>query len=159
MKVLAIDPGYDRVGAAVVELAQKKEHLHYSACITTDKTAMLSDRLHTVGNEIERLIEEFAPTALAIETLFFNANQKTAIAVAAARGVVIFLAARHGLTVYEFGPQEIKVAMTGYGKSDKRAVYDMVKRLLPGAPPTGLDDEYDAIAIGITCLAHHGRSR
>ncbi len=61
--------------------------------------------------------------------------------------------------MYEFGPQEIKIAVTGYGKSDKGAIIDMVKRLIPAAPTAALDDEYDAIAVGITCLAHHGRSK
>jgi len=61
--------------------------------------------------------------------------------------------------VYEFGPQEIKIAVTGYGKSDKTAVIDMVKRLVPNSPDSVLDDEYDAIAVGITCLAHYGRTK
>ena len=78
--------------------------------------------------------------------------------VAQARGILIYLAQVNGCTVYEFGPQEIKIAVTGYGKSDKNAIIDMVKRLVPEAPKAALDDEYDAIAVGITCLAHHGRS-
>ena len=67
----------------------------------------------------------------------------------------MFLARKHHCVVYEFGPSEIKVATTGYGKSDKAAVVQMVKRLVKGAPETALDDEYDAIAVGVTCLAHH----
>ena len=72
-----------------------------------------------------------------------------------ARGIIIFLARQAGCALYEFGPQEIKVAVTGYGKSDKLAVIDMVKRLVKNAPTDALDDEYDAIAVGITAIAHH----
>ena len=81
------------------------------------------------------------------------------IGVSQARGIIIYLAQKAGCRVYEFGPQEIKVAVTGYGKSDKSAVIDMVKRLVPSSPTKAHDDEYDAIAVGITCLAHHGRSQ
>ena len=154
MRVLAIDPGYDRLGVAVLEREGSKEHLVYSACIETSKQSDLPSRLHDLGTQVEALIETYAPQALGIETLFFNKNQKTAIGVAQARGVVMYLAKKAGCTLYEFGPQEIKVAVTGYGKSDKRAVFDMVRRLLPEVKAGALDDEYDAIAIGITCLAH-----
>ncbi len=155
MKVLALDPGYDRLGVAVIERGEKKETLLYSACIETDKKIDLVDRLFLVGTEVAKLIEEHTPDAVAIETLFFNKNIKTAIGVAQARGIIIFLAKKAGCAIYEFGPQEIKVAVTGYGKSDKSAVIDMVKRLIHNAPEKAHDDEYDAIAVGITALAHH----
>jgi crossover junction endodeoxyribonuclease RuvC len=71
------------------------------------------------------------------------------------RGVLLFLAKEAGCVVYEYGPQEIKVAVTGYGKSDKSAVIDMVKRLVLNTPEDALDDEYDAIAVAVTCLAHY----
>jgi Holliday junction resolvasome RuvABC endonuclease subunit len=71
----------------------------------------------------------------------------------------MYIAQTAGCTVYEFGPQEIKVAVTGYGKSDKTAVIDMVRRLAKNVPDSALDDEYDAIAVGITCLAQHGRTQ
>ena len=158
MKVLAIDPGYDRLGVAIMEYQGGKELLHYSTCVITDKTAPLSDRLVMVGDSIARLIREYTPDTVAIETLFFNKNITTAIGVAQARGIIIYLAKTAGCTLYEFGPQEIKVAVTGYGNSDKRAVYDMVTRLVPHVPTKAHDDEYDAIAVGITCLAQHGRS-
>lgn len=157
MKVLALDPGYDRLGAAVVEKNGGKEQLIYSACIETDRTAHLTDRLFVIGTTVDSLLRTHHPDAVAIETLFFNKNQKTAMGVAQARGIVIYLAKTMGCTVYEFGPQEIKVAVTGYGKSDKQGVIDMVKRLIPEAPTKAHDDEYDAIAVGITALAHHAR--
>jgi len=155
MKVLAIDPGYDRLGVAVLENSPKGEILHHSSCFETDKNTELPDRLLALGAHIEELIITHSPTSVAIETLFFNKNITTAIGVAQARGVIMFLARKHNCTVYEFGPSEIKVAITGYGKSDKAAVIQMVKRLVKGSPESALDDEYDAIAVGVTCLAHH----
>ncbi len=133
----------------------QKEVLVYSTCIETDKALPLNDRLVTLGTEMEHLIREYQPTVLGIETLFFNKNQKTAMGVAQARGIVIFLAQQAAMEVKEFGPQEIKIAVTGYGKSDKAAVIDMVKRLVPDAPEKAHDDEYDAIAVGVTTIAHH----
>lgn len=159
MRVLAIDPGFDRCGAAVLEYVDGKEQLLFSTCILTDKTASLPHRLATLGTELESIIATYAPTTLGIETLFFNKNITTGIGVAQARGVVLYIAELHGLTIYEHGPQEVKVAVTGYGASDKSAVYAMVTRLIKNIPEKAKDDEYDAIAVGITTLAQHGRNR
>jgi crossover junction endodeoxyribonuclease RuvC len=157
MRVLGVDPGYDRLGVAVLELHNGVEHLIYSHCIESNRTATLKDRLVFLGQAFAELLEIHQVDTLAIETLFFNQNQKTVMGVAQIRGILIYLAQTAGATVYEFGPQEVKVALTGYGKSDKKAVIDMVQRLIPEAPPNALDDEYDAIAVGVTCLAQHGR--
>lgn len=159
MRVISVDPGYDRLGVAVMDLENGTEKLIYSTCILTDKLQNLNERLLVIGKEFNSLINTYSPNTLGIETIFFNKNQKTAIGVAQARGILIYLAQTHGCDVYEFGPQEIKIAVTGYGKSDKAAVIDMVKRLVPSSPDSVLDDEYDAIAVGITCLAHYGRTK
>ena len=158
MRVLAIDPGYDRLGVAVMEYQNGKEYLIYSTCVLTDKKSELPDRLFEVGDAVAKLITTYTPDTVAIETLFFNKNIKTAIGVAQARGIIIYLAKKANCAVYEFGPQEIKVAVTGYGNSDKAAVFAMVSRLVPNVPKQALDDEYDAIAVGITCLAQFGRN-
>jgi crossover junction endodeoxyribonuclease RuvC len=158
MKVLAIDPGYDRLGVAIMEYRDGREHLIYSDCIVTSKTDTLPDRLMAAGNAVAALITQYQPDTVGIETLFFNKNVKTAIGVAQARGIILYLAKTAGCTVYEFGPQEIKVAVTGHGGSDKTAVLAMVHRLVKNVPENALDDEYDAIAVGITCLAQYGRS-
>ncbi len=155
MRVLALDPGYDRLGVAVVERTGGADTLLHSECITTTRDDDFPTRLLTIGTALEGLFQSFTPDAVAVETLFFNKNQKTAIGVAQVRGTILYLAKQHGCSLYEFGPQEIKIAVTGYGKSDKRAVVDMVKRLLRGVPDGALDDEYDAIAVGITALSHH----
>jgi crossover junction endodeoxyribonuclease RuvC len=157
MKVLAIDPGFDRCGVAILTRENGTETLLYSSCITTKKSEPLIDRIFFVASTIETLIITHSPDCVAIETLFFNKNITTAIGVAEARGVILYIAKKYHCTIYEFGPQEIKVAVTGYGKSDKTAVYDMVHRLVKNTPKGAHDDEYDAIAIGITCLAHYGR--
>lgn len=155
MRVLGIDPGYDRLGIAILEKQNDKEVVLYSTCTNTNKEAPLADRLFEVGTIVAALLAEYKPNTLAIETIFFNKNIKTAIGVAQARGVILFCAKQAGCDILEYGPQEIKVAVTGYGNSDKAAVIDMVQRLVPSAPDKALDDEYDAIAIGITALAHH----
>lgn len=154
MRVLAIDPGYDRLGVAIMEKVDGKEKILHSACLTTNKTEEHNERLAELGIKLRAILDKYEPECVAIETLFFNQNRSTAIKVAEVRGMVIHLAKERNCDVREFGPQEIKVAVTGYGKSDKRAVIDMVKRLIPESPKQALDDEYDAIAIGITCLAH-----
>ncbi len=147
MRVLAVDPGYDRLGVAVLEKQNGKEVLLHSDCLTTNKETSLPDRLLFLGEEFQRLLDKHTPSVVAIEDLFFNKNVKTAIAVAEARGMIIYLAKNHGAKVVEFNPQEIKVAITGYGKSDKKAVTDMLKHLVKNLPIKALDDEYDAIAV------------
>lgn len=155
MRVLAFDPGYDRLGVAVLEQTGQQIELLYSACITTNKTAPLPERLLTLGEQTSLLLTSYTPDQVAIETLFFNTNQKTALGVAQARGIILYLSKQAGVSIVEFGPQEVKVAVTGYGKSDKTAVIAMVQRLVKNAPKSAHDDEFDAIAVGITALAHH----
>lgn len=159
MRVLAIDPGYDRLGLAIIENSPQGEVLIYSSCFETDKKADLNERIYSLGVEVESILKKYKPDTLGIETLFFNKNIKTGIGVAQARGAVIYIAQKYKCKVYEFGPQEIKVAVTGYGKSDKNAVILMLKRLIKGIPEKALDDEYDAIAVGVTCLAHYSNTQ
>jgi crossover junction endodeoxyribonuclease RuvC len=154
MRVLALDPGYDRLGLAVLERQSGKETLLYSTCVLTNRADSLPDRLLVIGTRVAEALTLYTPSSVALETLFFNKNQKTAIGVAQVRGIIIYLAKLHGATIEEYSPQQIKVAVTGYGKSDKEAVTSMVKRLVSGVPDGMLDDEYDAIAVGLTALAH-----
>lgn len=160
LRVLAIDPGYERLGIAVAErvtegLMRGKDILLFSECFQTSAKAAFPVRLRALGEEIARVIEEFEPTVLAIETLFFTNNQKTAMNVAEARGVIVYEAARHGLPIAEYGPGQIKNATTGYGKSDKRQVTSMIPKLIKITKEIEHDDEYDAIACAITCLASY----
>lgn len=159
MRVLAIDPGFDRLGVAIIERVSGKETLLHSTCLTSERGTPLPERLASLGVALGDIIKKYQPTDLGIETLFFNKNVKTAIDVAQARGMVLYLAKSAGCQIHEYSPQEVKVAVTGYGASDKTAVFSMVKRLIGGVPEKAHDDEYDAIAVGITCLAHLASGR
>lgn len=159
MRVIGVDPGYDRLGVAIVERDDTgTETVLFSTCFQTNKKDSLIDRTYDLGLSFADLLRTYQPDTLAIETLFFNQNRTTAIGVAAVRGALIYLAKDQDCRIYEFGPQEIKVALTGYGKSDKQAVTEMVSRLVRNVPAGRLDDEYDAIAVAATCLATYGRS-
>lgn len=153
MRVLGIDPGYDRLGVALMERSGGKDTLLHSACILTDKALPFETRLELAGRAVAALITEYAPDAVALERLFMNQNRSTAMRVAEVRGAMLYLAELHACNVFEYTPQEVKVAITGYGKSDKEQVTRMVRRLVPEARADALDDEYDAIAIAVTCLA------
>ena len=154
MRILAIDPGYERLGIAIVEkLPKQKETLLYSACVQTSKELPHAERLLRLASEVRRVIDECEPEAVAIESLFLVVNQKTAMKVAEARGAVLVEAARAGLPVHEYTPLQIKIAVTGYGRSEKAQVTEMVKKLISLPAGKRLDDEYDAIAVGLTCLA------
>jgi crossover junction endodeoxyribonuclease RuvC len=153
MRILAIDPGYERLGIAILEKTQStKETIVYSDCFHTSIKESHPKRLNLIAQEVVRIIEEYKPTALAIETLFFSANKKTALLVAEARGALLATCVQSGLQVFEYSPAHIKIAVTGYGKSDKKQVVFMVKKLTR-FEKDALDDEYDAIAIGLTLFA------
>lgn len=154
MRVLAIDPGFERLGIAVLEGDASLPKIHYSACFKTSPKDSFEKRLVLIGEELVLIIKKFKPEALAIETLFFTTNQKTAMRVAEVRGAIIYIASSNNLSVSEYTPLQIKIAVTGYGRADKKQVISMVSRIAPIKKVT-LDDEYDAIAIGITHLASH----
>lgn len=153
MRIISIDPGYERLGIAVIEKTGK-ETLIFSECFKTKATLPFVDRLELIGLEVARVIEEFSPQALAIENLFIETNQKTAMRVAEARGAILYQARILGLEIYEYTPLQIKVATTGYGKATKEQVMTMVKKLILGAESIKQDDEIDAIAIGLTHFAY-----
>lgn len=153
MRIIAIDPGYERLGIAVLE-KNKKEELVFSTCFKTSKTLPFVERLELVGREVARVIAEFEPKELAIENLFLDNNQKTAMRVAEVRGAILYQARLSGLAIAEYTPLQIKVATTGYGKATKEQVMSMVRRLITGAEKKFQDDEMDAIAIGLTHFAY-----
>jgi crossover junction endodeoxyribonuclease RuvC len=157
MRTIAIDPGYERLGIAVIEKkdSKSKEELVFSECFFTDAKLPHPTRLANIGIELDTIIDKYKPDALAVETLFFSKNTKTALKVAEARGVILHAAARKNLLIQEYSPVEIKVAVTGYGKSDKAQVTAMVMRLIAISKIIKYDDEYDAIAIGLTFFAQY----
>ncbi len=155
MKLIAIDPGYERIGVAVLDRDIKnKEVLVYSECFKTSAKLSFAQRLKAIGEEIAHVVKEYKPEALAIEKLYFAKNTTTAMGVAEARGVIIYECARLGIPVYEYTPMEIKVAVGGHGKASKDDVLAMTTKLIriPNNRKM-IDDEIDAIAIGLTCFA------
>lgn len=157
MRVLAIDPGYERLGIAVLEKkAGGKEQLVFSECFQTSKTAPFVERLHAVGVKLRKIIKEYSPDGVAIESLFFTNNQKTAMHVAEVRGVIMYEAMNNKLQFAEYTPGQIKNAVTGDGRADKKQIISMIPHLIKMDKKIQFDDEYDAIAIGITFLAEIG---
>lgn len=152
MRILAIDPGYDRLGMAVLEGDASHPILIWSDCVIPDK-GKREERLASVSEAVTEAVKIYSPDALAIETLFFNKNIKTAIGVAEARGVILAAAGAAAIPVAEYSPQQVKSAVTGHGGADKAAVARMIPKLLTLPEKRRLDDELDAIAIGITALA------
>jgi len=154
MKIISIDPGFERIGIAIVEkTSQKKDILVYSECFKTSAKIPFYERLKNIGVKVESIIKQYKPEALAIEKLYLTTNQKTVMGVAEARGVILYTAAKNNLTIYEYTPPQIKVAVTGYGKADKNMVMSMVPKLIDMDENINSDDEIDAIAVGLTCLA------
>lgn len=153
MRILAIDPGYDRIGIAVMEGNASRPEVVHSECLVTKRTESREKRLAEITDKIRKIIKTYKPEMVAIETLFFGVNQKTGIGVAESRGAILAEAGRASIPAIEFNPNSVKVAVTGYGASKKQGVTDMVKRLVKIDKKIKYDDEYDAIAIGITALA------
>jgi crossover junction endodeoxyribonuclease RuvC len=149
---LAFDPGFERLGVAVLERENGREILKHSDCARTSTTLSFHERLVQIGEVAEQAIKKFKPDAVAIEKIYFEKNAKTAMQIAEVRGILSYIATKQGLPVFEYTPLQVKSAVTGNGKSDKRAVGLMVNRLVVLPEKKRLDDELDAIAIGITCL-------
>lgn len=156
MRILGIDPGFERLGVAILEKEKedKKERVIFSQCYKTSSKLEFADRLCLIGEEVKKIIKKYKPEVLSIETLFLNTNQKTVMHVAEARGVVIYGAKQAGLKIFEASPPQIKIATTGYGRSDKKQINRMVKMLVDIDESKASDDELDAIAIAITAFAH-----
>ena len=154
MLILGIDPGYAIVGFGLVESGGGKLRMQACGAINTPAGVRLSARLVQIAADLETLIRDFKPDAMAIEELFFNNNVTTGIGVAQARGVIIMTAERMGLPIYEYNPSQVKQAVVGYGKAEKRQVMDMTKRLLNLTQVPKPDDAADAVAIALC----HARS-
>ena len=159
MRILGIDPGFERLGIAVLERTpearpQGKEKVVFSECFKTSAKLEFSERLKLIGEETRKIIKKYQPEVLAIETLFLTTNQKTVMRVAEARGVVIYEAVQAGIKIFEASPPQIKIATTGYGRADKTQIMKMVKILVDLDKKKSSDDELDAIAIALTAFAH-----
>lgn len=156
MRVIGFDPGTATTGYGVIETTGSRlRHVAHGVIRTAPKEHFAS-RLKTLFDETTRLLETYKPAAAAIEKLYFSQNVTTGIAVAQARGVIALAAAQAQLTIGEFSPLEVKNAVVGYGKAEKRQVQEMVKILLNLDAPPRPDDAADALAIAI-CQLHAQR--
>ncbi len=158
MIVLGIDPGTARTGYGVVASSGNDLRLVDYGCYETVNDRPLHERLLLIHEGLTQLIEDHRPDAVGVERLFFNKNVQTAFAVGQARGVVLLAAAHHGLPVYEFGPHEVKMAVTGYGRAPKDQVQRMVQLMLSMRELPRPDDAADALAVAV-CTAHSAATR
>ena len=155
MIILGIDPGLAIVGYGVVECIGNKYNAIDYGCITTGANILFPERLKMIYDEMLSIIDKYNPDHVAMEELFFNKNVKTAIKVGQARGVEVLAAVNKGLEVYEYTPLQIKQAVVGYGRAEKRQVQEMVKLLLNLKKIPKPDDAADALAVAIchgSCL-------
>ena len=158
MRILGIDPGLAIVGWAVIDSNRGRLTPVAYGAITTPAHTDIEARLLMIKSDLEEIIKRYTPDEMAIEELFFNQNITTAITVAEARGVIIMTAAQNNVPVFEYTPLQVKQAVVGYGKAEKKQVMLMVSSLLKLAATPKLDDTCDALAIAV-CHAHTGKSR
>lgn len=149
MRILGIDPGYGIIGFSIIEKSNSDNSVIDYGVITTPKEMEFSHRLKAIFESMQKLIERFEPDEVAIEKLYFNKNITTGIPVAEARGVILLSIVLKGLPVYEYTPQQIKMALTGLGKADKSQVQFMVKTLLHLTKIPRPDDAADAVAVAL----------
>lgn len=162
MRILGIDPGTARCGYGVIDVLDKDGSFSWVAhgCNETDKLLRDSERLNKVFNDIIYLIDKYRPDQVALELLFMFNNQKTVMKISEARGVILLACAKKGLALqtFEYTPMQVKLAVTGYGRSDKKEVVEEVKKALcPGrnvssGKKDGFDDAADALAVA---MAHY----
>lgn len=157
MKILGIDPGYAIVGFGVIDFCLNKFNILGYGAITTPANLDMNRRLLMIYNELQQVIQKYRPSCIAIEKLYFTSNQKTAIAVAQARGVILLACAQNNLEIFEYTPLQVKQSVVGYGRATKSQVINMTSSILGLKSAPKLDDTADALAIAI-CHAHSSSS-
>lgn len=157
MVILGIDPGYAIVGWGAIEYMHGRFRVLGYGAITTEATTPFPERLQIIYNDMCYLFEKYQPEAMSMEKLFYHSNQKTVIDVAQARGVITLSAQMYGKDIYEYTPLQVKQAVTGYGRAEKKQMMEMTKNILglPSVPKP--DDTADALAMAI-CHAHSSGS-
>lgn len=154
MRILGIDPGVATIGFGVIDFSGREYKLVNCGVITTSAHTMLSARLEQIYDDMCQLLELFKPDAVSIEELFFNTNITTGIAVAHGRGVLLLACRKAGVAIYEYTPLQVKQAVVGYGRAEKKQVMDMVRRICALPSPPKPDDAADAVALALC----HARS-
>jgi len=151
MIILGIDPGTATTGFGIIEKTKKKIRVIDYGCIKTCPDLGAGERLKIINNELNKLIKKHRPNILAVETVYFFKNLKTAMPVSQAKGVVLLTAAKKKIPVYEFTPLQMKMAIAGYGKAEKKQVQEMLKILLNMEETPKQDDAADALGIALCC--------
>ncbi len=154
MRILGIDPGYATIGFGVVDSEGGRQELVKCGVITTPAHTSLSSRLEQIYDDLTQLLELFRPDAVSVEELFFNTNITTGISVAQGRGVILLACQKAGVKIYEYTPLQVKQAVVGYGRAEKKQVMEMVKRICRLPAPPRPDDAADAVALALC----HARS-
>lgn len=158
MVILGIDPGIAIVGWGALEYQGNRFRPLGFGSIQTPATMSTEDRLVEIHKQMNQLIDTYRPDAMAVEELFWNTNQTTGIRVSEARGVILLSGAERGVPIHEYTPLQVKQAVVGYGRAEKKQVITMVTMLLNLEKPPKPDDTADALAIAI-CHAHSGCSK
>lgn len=153
MKILGIDPGIATIGVGLIDYQNKKVSLDAYDCLQTKKSNDAAQRLAELFDKLSKLIKKYRPDLIAVEEIFFFKNLKTVIGVSQARGVILLAAAKQNIKTCEYTPLQVKQALTGYGRADKKQIQQMVKNILSLKEIPKPDDAADALAIAI-CCAH-----
>ncbi len=159
MRIIGIDPGYAIMGYGIIEKDGNRHSVVDYGVITTDKDTPMPDRLKILYNGLMDVIAEHQPEEAAVEQLYFNTNQTTGIFVGQARGVAILACANNGLSIYEYTPLQIKTAITGYGRAEKKQMQNMVRMYLGLEEIPKPDDAADALAAALCHGRHNAVSK
>lgn len=157
MRILGIDPGLAIVGYGVIDFVRGKFSVVSMGSIETPAGIDTEERLNMIYDDLREVIDEYKPSEVAIEELFYHTNQKTVIAVAEARGVILLACKKAGLNIAEYTPLQVKQSVVGYGRAEKKQVMEMTRVMLGLADKIKLDDTADALAIAV-CHAHSSSS-
>ncbi len=151
IRILGIDPGFGRTGIAIIEKDNRNISLVHSECFETKKEDELPIRLAQISEHVRKICNKYKPKRAGVETLLWSKNKKTALGVAQARGTILSEIISSNIEVEEINPNTVKISITGYGKSDKKQIITMLHKLIDIKHKIKHDDEYDAIAIALSC--------
>lgn len=150
MRILGIDPGLAIVGFAILDVEGHNKRLIEAGVIRTSPDQTVAERLREIYDDFSEIIKEYKPDIASIEQIFFSKNVTTGINVSQARGVIILALEQAAITFKEFGPSQLKLALTGDGTADKKAIQKMVMLELGLSSPPKPDDAADAVNLALT---------
>jgi crossover junction endodeoxyribonuclease RuvC len=155
MRVLGIDPGSSRIGYGLIEKGGGKSVSLITYGVLEIEGSTATEKMLGVGKKIKKLVKDLSPDMAAVEKIYFAKNQKTAMEVSQARGIILYLLLDKQIPVFEYGPNQIKLAVTGFGSTDKKGVGKMVRLILKTEAIKGPDDASDALAIAIAAAGEN----